>query len=160
MVIVMNDGDKPHGDDLDRPFSSYPGRRLSVDGDVSFLDQFDSKLKSHKVTPAVRVPPSARVLTHRYRLGDARLLAFERNIEWKMSEDLKQAGGNTELEKPVTFTAEWDAPQEVVELSSGKRLGKTNKIEVRLDPWKPALYALLPKAVDGDVTAALLKRKR
>lgn len=106
----------------------------------------------------VRVPPSARVLTHRYKLGDARLLAFERNIEWKMSEDLKQAGGNAELEKPVTFTAEWDEAAEVVDLLSGKRLGKTNKIEVQLDPWRPSLYALLPKAVEGDVVAALLRQ--
>lgn len=108
--------------------------------------------------PVVRVDPKARVLTHRYKLGTARLLAFERNIEWRMSEDLKQAGGNAELEKPVTFTAEWDEAAEVVELLSGKRLGKTNKIEVQLDPWRPSLYALLPKAVGGDVVAELLKQ--
>ncbi len=95
--------------------------------------------------------------THRYKLGRARLLAFERNIEWRMSEDLKQAGGNAELEKPVTFTAEWDEAAEVVDLRTGKRLGRTNKIEVSLDPWHPSLYALLLEPVEGDVVEALLK---
>lgn len=122
-----------------------------------YATQADKRLNRMVPIP-VRVPPSARVLTHRYKLGDARLLAFERNIEWKMSEDLKQAGGNAELEKPVTFTAEWDEAAEVVDLLSGKRLGKTNKIEVQLDPWRPSLYALLPKAVEGDVVAALLRQ--
>lgn len=113
-----------------------------------------------KVLPAIRVPPSARVLTHRYKLGTSRLLAFERNIEWKMSEELKQAGGNAELEKPVTFTAEWDEAAEVVDLWTGKRLGKTNKIEVNLDPWRPSLYALLSAPLDGDVIAQLLEFAR
>ena len=95
-------------------------------------------------------------MTHRYKLGTSRLLAFERNIEWRMSEDLKQAGGNAELEKPVTFTAAWDEAAEVVDLWTGKRLGRTNKIEVNLDPWRPSLYALMPAPVEGDVVAELL----
>ena len=137
----------------------YPSMRLQADRTTAdaWANHLSSHLASAQLRPAVRVPPSARVLTHRYKLGDARLLAFERNIEWKMSEDLKQAGGNAELEKPVTFTAEWHEPKEVVELSSGKRLGKRNKIKVQLGPWKPSLYALLPKAVEGDVVAELLR---
>ncbi len=123
----------------------------------SWVDKIAREFARAQIRPAVRVDPTARVLIHRYKFGTSRLLAFERNIEWKMSEDLKQAGGNAELEKPVTFTAEWDEPTEVVDLWTGKRLGKTNKIEVNLDPWRPSLYALLPAQMEGDVVSGLLK---
>lgn len=157
MVIVMNESDKPSGDDLKQPFSSYSSQRLTADGGADFLADLVAKLQRQAIEPPIHVPPSARVLVHRYKIGPHRLLAFERNIEWKMSENLKQAGGNAELEKPVTFTAEWDEPAEVVDLWSGKRLGSTNQIEVNLDPWKPSLYALLDAPMVGDVVTELLK---
>ena len=139
--------------------SCYAAARLGAPNDTKVAER--AKRVFETVLPqSVRTPVSARVLTHRYKLGTTRLLAFERNIEWKMSEDLKQAGGNAELEKPVTFTAEWDEAAEVVDLWTGKRLGRTNKIEVNLDPWRPSLYALLPAPVEGDVVAELLKSPR
>jgi hypothetical protein len=132
-------------------------RRLQPGGGVSPLPgEIARQLARAQIRPAVRVDPAARVLTHRYRLGAARLLAFERNLEWQMSEELKQAGGNAELEQPITFAAAWDEPAEVVELPSGRRLGRTNRIDVRLDPWRPSLYALLPAPVEGEVVAELL----
>lgn len=137
--------------------ADYPVRRLLFGGGVSPLPgEIARHLARVQIRPAVRVDPAARVLTHRYRLGAARLLAFERNLEWQMSEELKQAGGNAALEQPLTFTAAWEDPAEVVELPSGRRLGRTNRIEVRLDPWRPSLYALLPAPVEGEVVAELL----
>ena len=115
-------------------------------------------LRRAGITPPIRVPAEARVRVHRFTLGKARLLAFERNIDYKMSEDLKQAGGNAELQKPVTFTAAWDGDREVVDLRTGKSLGKGHEIEVHLDPWQPSLYALLPQPPQGDVVEALLKQ--
>jgi hypothetical protein len=99
------------------------------------------------------------VRTHRFTLGKARLLAFERNIDYKMSEELAQAGGNEQLEKPVTFTASWNGDNEVYDLRTGKHLGRSSQIEVNLDPWQPSLYALLPAKVYGDVVKALLNHK-
>lgn len=93
-------------------------------------------------------------------LGKARLLAFERNIDYKMSEDLAQAGGNEHLEKPVTFTATWNGDKNVVDLRTGKSLGKTSSIEVNLDPWQPSLYALTDEPVDGDVVQVLLDQAK
>lgn len=113
-------------------------------------------LRRWSINPAIRVPPEARVRTHRYQLGQARLLAFERNIDYKMSEDLVQAGGNAELEKPITFTASWNGDKEVIDLRTGKHLGRCHQIEVALDPWLPALYALLDKVPEGDPVSALL----
>ncbi len=104
----------------------------------------------------VIVPPELCIRTHRYKLGGtARLLAFERNIVWQMGEDLKQRGGNEALEKPVTFEATLAAPGYVYELRTGRALGKVDKFTVALDPWQPALYAVTPEPVEGDVVAKL-----
>lgn len=108
------------------------------------------------VKPPVIVPPAARVQTHRFRLGPARLIAFERNLSYTMGEDLKQAGGNQALEKPVRFEAKLTAPAHVHDLRGGRYLGRTAAITVDLDPWQPALFALTDdKLPAGDVIAAL-----
>jgi hypothetical protein len=111
--------------------------------------------------PPVRVPTELRVFTHRYRLGNARLLAFERNIDYKMSEDLKQAGGNEPLEKPVTVSADLKSPAHVYDLRSGAYLGEVRELRFTLDPWKPSLFALLSEKLAGnDVVAELSARLR
>ena len=108
--------------------------------------------------PEVRVPHEACVRGSRFKIGGARLLAFERNIVWQMSEDLKQVGGNESLEKPVTFDAKLAAPAHIYDLRSGKYLGLLESIPVNLDPWQPSLYALTTvKLPDGDVIAGLEK---
>jgi hypothetical protein len=159
--VILFDGSSAINTFLLKQFGAsmehYLPMRLQATFDVSFLEYLIGKLEDFGVYREIRTPPSARVLTHRYKLGAHRLLAFERNIEWRMSEDLAQAGGNQELEKPVTFTAEWDEPAEVVDLWTGQRLGKTNKIKVNLDPWKPAPYALLNTQIEGDVIDGLLR---
>ena len=62
-----------------------------------------------------------------------------------MSEELKQAGGNQHLEKPIAFTAELARPAHVYDLRRSVYLGKLREIPVTLDPWQPALFALLPE---------------
>ena len=136
----------------------YAIRRLKADSKDEEARSMAETFQRAGITPPIRVPAEARVRVHRYTLGKARLLAFERNIDYKMSEDLRQAGGNAALEKPVTFTATWDGDSEVVDLRSGKSLGRNHEIEVSLDPWQPSLYALLPEAVKGDVVEELLKQ--
>lgn len=103
-------------------------------------------------------PANACIRTHRYRLGKSRLLAFERNINYHMSEDLKQAGGNEALEKPMSFEAALMAGKaHVYDLRSKKYLGEVDRIPVDLDPWQPSLFALLPEKIgEGeDVIEAL-----
>jgi hypothetical protein len=91
-------------------------------------------------------PPGHCIRTHRYSLGrDIRLLAFERGVDYHMSEDLKQAGGNEPLEKPVTFTAKLANPLHVYDLRSGAYVGRQTELVVDLDPWKPSLFALVPE---------------
>jgi hypothetical protein len=100
------------------------------------------------ILTGVRVPPELAIRTHRFRLGSCRLLAFERNIVWQMGEDLKQHGGNTALERPVTFEARLSAPAHVYELRSGKYVGHVDVVPIELDPWRPSLFALLERKLE------------
>lgn len=107
------------------------------------------------LTPEVRVPPAARVRVHRFKLGAARLLAFERNLSWQITEDLQQAGGNTALETPVRLAAKLPRATHAYDLWTEKYLGETDTLDFPLDPWRPALFALLDeRAPEG----ALLQR--
>jgi hypothetical protein len=92
--------------------------------------------------PEVTLPIQTRARVHRYQLGAHRLLAFERNIDYQMSEDLKQAGGNEALEKPVEVKATLASPGHVYDLRTGKYLGQTDTLQFHLDPWQPSLFAV------------------
>jgi Beta-galactosidase len=106
---------------------------------------------------SVDVPFELAVRTHRYRLGPARVFAFERNVVWQMGEDLKQHGGNAALEKPVSFEAKLSTPAHVYDLRSGKYVGHVDAIPVDLDPWRTSLFALLERKLEEgqDVVTAL-----
>ena len=138
--------------------SGYPVKRLKAEPDVTELEAVRRLLEERGLRPPVKVPAEARVRVHRFKSGDkARLLAFERNVEYKMREELAQVGGNEQLEKPVSFTAKIQQPGHVVNLRTGEKLGKVTEFEVRLDPWQPALFAVLTEEPSGDVVTELLK---
>lgn len=111
------------------------------------------------VTPPVTVPLEARVRVHRYRLGNARLVAMERGIDYHMSEDLRQAGGNEALEQPAPLTATLAEAAHVYDLRAQRYLGLTRTLTFQLDPWRPALFALLPAPVPEErIIRTLLDR--
>src|SRR5439155_5541852 len=95
-----------------------------------------------KLRPPISVSATLCVRIHRFRLGQHRLVAFERNVDYHMSEDLKQAGGNERLEKPSEVEATLETAAHVYDLRSGKYLGRMEKIRFTLDPWQPSLFAL------------------
>jgi Beta-galactosidase len=163
-----------HDNPLDRFASAPPGNGVTVvaasagepaawlAGNIADYaqDRLASKTPSawpdwiarHLAAPPteVTVPGDAHVEIHRFHLPGARLLAFERNIEYQMSEDLKQAGGNETLEKPVDLDAQLQQPAHVYDLRTEKYLGRTNRIHFTLDPWQPSLFALTAeKLPDG-----------
>jgi hypothetical protein len=161
------------GDRTKPPLASrYPKHVRSIRDQVPLTVRLRPTSETAKVWPPAENielpgdPPSAThdlglaVRTHRYKLGAARLLAFERNIVWQMGEDLKQRGGNEALEKPVTFEATLAAPGYVYELRTGRALGRVEKFQVVLDPWQPALYAVTPEPIEGDVVAKLSAHPR
>lgn len=106
----------------------------------------------------VTLPVEARTRIHRYQLGRARLIAFERNVSYQMSEDLKQAGGNETLEKPIDLEAKLAQPSHVYDLRTQTYLGRTDKISFHLDPWQPSLFALLPEKIPGDQVISVLEK--
>jgi hypothetical protein len=139
--------------------SSYAKARLSAVSRQHFPGNERLADDLRFLKPQVVTSRDLCIRTHRYRLGNARLLAFERGVDYHMSEDLKQAGGNESLEKAVSFSAKLVGTAHVYDLRSGAYLGQRNDIPVDLDPWKPSLFALLPeKLPEGrGVAVSLLK---
>lgn len=106
--------------------------------------------------PEVSMPIEARSRLHRFAIASGRLLAVERNIEYQMSEDLKQAGGNQALEEPIQTEAVLRQPGHVYDLRTETYLGFTNRIAFKLDPWRPSLFAILrEKAAAGKLLERL-----
>ena len=95
----------------------------------------------------------ARTRIHRFTLGPAQLLAFERNIPYHMSEDLKQKGDNAALETPLELQATLPAPAYIYDLRTGKPVGggaKSAAFRFPLDPFQPALFATTPEPIPTD----------
>ena len=110
--------------------------------------------------PEIAVPSTASVRTHRFRVSRGQLLAFEREIDYRMSEELKQAGGNEALEKPVEIEATLPQPMHVYDLRTQRYLGHTDRLRFTLDPWQPSLFAVLPDKKDATaIVDALLQEQ-
>jgi hypothetical protein len=124
-------------------------------GDVQWASWVSQQLGGVKAP--VSVPATACARVHRYRSGNSRFLAFERNINYQMSEELKQAGGNEALEHAQHVEAKLPQRSHVYDLRTGEYLGQVDKISFELDPWKPSLFALTDKAVEGGIVEALGK---
>ena len=144
--VVNADGASPL-DSRDGDIAIYASGRLAKQPDFAWA-KWISVVNNmrHEVT----VPLESRTRIHRYKLGAARLVAFERNVDYHMGEDLKQAGGNETLEIPVDLEAKLDKPAHVYDLRTQKYLGLTDKITFTLDPWRPSLYALLPDQIPAE----------
>jgi len=139
--------------------ASYAKNRLAGEPDLAWAKWIGDNLPP--VAGAVTLPAQARTRVHRYQAGSAQLLAFERNIDYQMSEDLKQAGGNQALEQPIQLEAKLAAPMHVYDLRGVKYLGETNRIVFQLDAWRPSLFALLrEKLPEDDLVKRLLSQEQ
>jgi hypothetical protein len=131
--------------------------RLKADFDASSIDSLRTLLADRGMRAPVSVPAESRVRVHRFKVRDtSRLIAFERNVEYKIREELAQVGGNEQLEKPVVFKAKLQQPGHVVNLRTGEHLGEVSEFSVSLDPWQPALFAVMSGKPTGDAVEALL----
>jgi hypothetical protein len=134
--------------------SRYPMERLQHAKDSGWVEWAAGETQS--IPREVTVSPAAHIGIHRYRLGRVRLLAFERNIDYHMSEDLKQAGGNESLETPVEVEAALAHPAHVYNLRTQEYLGRIGNIQFTLDPWQPSLFAVTEeKLPTGAVISSL-----
>ncbi|MGA2865866.1 MAG: beta-galactosidase [Verrucomicrobiota bacterium] len=144
----------PAPGDLDR----YAAERLKANPATAGLDWISSQLKP--LPPEIRLPGTARTRIHRFRVPGARLVAFERNIDYQMSEELKQAGGNEALEKPLELEAALPQPAHVYDLRAQKYLGHTDRLRFQLDPWQPGLFALTEAQLPAESVVETLSEKQ
>jgi hypothetical protein len=131
----------------------YLSDRLKKATASTWLDWVGGALR--QVPLEIAVPPSACVRIYRFPTKLGRLVAFERNIDYQMSEDLKQAGGNGALEVPVQVEAVLH-PTHAYDLRTEKYLGRTDRLRFTLDPWQPSLFALLREKLHGNSVLAEL----
>ena len=153
-MAILGNG-KPSEAHLD--FTSY-GRARRVGQDAS---HFQSWLRQElaPMPPPITTSRSDCVRVHRLNIPRGKLIAFERNVDYQMSEDLKQAGGNEPLEKPIEVEAALQGRAHVYDLRSQRYLGELDKLHFTLDPWQPSLFALTEtKLPDGDIMKLLAER--
>jgi hypothetical protein len=121
----------------------YPKDRLLGKG-AELREIVGDILSRSGVKPAVKVtgdreaPVGCEVITYQ---GDGRrYLAIIRNPEYEVS-SLGEIGftDNSRFEKPERLTVELEDAAEVRELLSGRDFGKTDRVEVTQDPWKPVV---------------------
>jgi hypothetical protein len=131
--------------------SFYPVDRLKKSPPISSMNLVNwlgTKLRSQPTV--VSLPSVARVRVHRFHVPGGRLLAFECNVEYAMSESLQQAGGNETLEKPIQLHIKLPETVHVYDLNTQIYLGRANHIDFTLDPWRPSLFALTTKEIPAD----------
>lgn len=143
---VSSDGRKP-AEPPPGDIAHYATDRLKSGGDATLVwAQSIPSLPPLEVS----VPPERHTRIHRYRLGTNRLIALERNIDYHMSEELKQAGGNEALEKPVDVTVRLAQASHVYDLRTRRYLGRLENVPLVIDPWTPSLLLLAADKADGD----------
>ncbi|HZR17749.1 MAG TPA: beta-galactosidase [Verrucomicrobiae bacterium] len=119
----------------------YLAERLKPASNSAWLGWLKRQLA--EVPSEIIVPTATRARVHRFRIRSGRLVAIERNLEYQMSEELKQAGGNQSLEQPVRTEALLRQAAHVYDLRAQTYLGFTNRVVFALDPWRPSLFAFL-----------------
>ena len=122
--------------------AGYASERLSSSPPSDIPDWLQKQLGS--LRPEIMVSSSARVRVHRFRAGGTELLAFERNVDYQMSEDLKQPGGNEALEKPIVIEATLPRAAYIFDLRAQSYFGHGDRLHFTLDPWKPSLLRPSP----------------
>jgi hypothetical protein len=140
-----------------RAVAEFPFRDGTIGREFSTQTAADVRADFRRDIPlAVEVPIASEVSVQRYRLGNARLIALERNVGYAMGEDLQQRAVAKRLEEPVSFDAHLASKAHVYDLRSGKSFGLTDTVHIALDPWQPTLLALTQEELpEGDVVARL-----
>ncbi len=143
---ALRDGEPPSTAAVDA--ARYPADRLKPQPVGGLGEWLASRLKF--MPTEISLPAAARVRIHRFTVARGQLVAFERNVDYQMSEDLKQAGGNEALEQPIELDARLKRPQHVYDLRRQSYLGRLDRIKFSLDPWQPSLFALTGEKLSPD----------
>ena len=133
--------------------AAYESLRVKENPDLSWSLWIKEMIESAGINPmaltGLSLPVEKRIMTHRFKNKAADIYAFEININYHMSEDLKQAGGNEALEKPVTAEVRLPRERHVYDLSAKSYLGKTKAFTITVNPWRPSFIALTDEKTDA-----------
>lgn len=116
---LFGDGHRPGA--CTNSTAQYAVARLKDTGGREWSAWLARQIRS--MQPPVSVSPEARARIRRFKLGRNRLLGIERNINYQMSEQLKQAGGNEALEKRSKPSRRWGQPMHIYNLWTEDYLG-------------------------------------
>lgn len=141
---------------VDVESENYLAERLTPNTPSKWLNWLKSQ--TSEIEPEIAVNPEAHVRAHRFRIRAGRLFALERNINYQMSEELKQLGGNQALEQPLTTEAVLREKAHVYDLRTETYVGFTNRISFTLDPWRPSLFAALREKIPAKRIVEQLSR--
>ena len=134
----------------------YAVERLKAESDPGVSDWLGRQLKP--LPRGVSVPASAHVRVHRFTVTRGQVVAFERNISYQMSEDLKQAGGNEALEKPVELEITLAEPCRVYTYGRNSIWATQTACASLSIPWQPSVFALTrDKLAPEGIVASLLE---
>lgn len=153
--VALNRGGPPRA--LRADLGEYARQRLVSTKSPEIENWMAGQLKPW--APDISVPAEARVRIHRFEVRGARLVAFERNIDYQMSQDLKQAGGNELLEHPITVEARLAKAAHIYDLRTERYLGFLDHVRLTVDPWQPTLLALSEKKLPPVNLVTLLMPK-
>jgi hypothetical protein len=84
---------------------------------------------------------------HRFKVSSARIVAFEKNIDFNTTEDL-----TTNIQpndQPSRFSAKFDSNYFIYDAWSEKFLGNTNCVDVNLENERPAIFILTTNQFTG-----------
>ncbi len=141
---------------LQGDIAKYSGSRLKNPPSLEQVQWVKKILEQSNIKNDVSYPLDTRAHIFKFKLGDARLIAFERGIDYQMSEELKQAGGNESLEISQEITAQLSYTGHIYDLRNQKYIGYGNKIAFTLDPWKPSLFVILNKKITPETLITYL----
>ncbi len=89
--------------------------------------------------------PASGVETHSFRNGGVRIVGLLTNPQLRVNElGPPEFKSNERFEKPRALKLVLPAPVHAYDLRRGRLLGWKREIEVALDPYEPALFALSP----------------
>jgi len=117
-----------------------------------------AKLQSQR--PMISLPAEAKMRSYEFLVPGGNLLAYERNIEYAMSESLQQAGGNEALEKPVEVQVSLPVPEPIYDLNTQTYLGRIQNLKFTVDPWHPSLFAITEKEIPADTVISILTEQK
>jgi len=153
-VIVRNVG-KGRTVYLNLHLTDYHRWRLRPPEGAGSLALFSALTTMAGIVPEYRVArpdgtdlPAVEI--HAFVNGPARILGIQRNPQLRVGElGPPRYRSNRALQQEERVQVDLGARYAVYDIRAGRSLGRRRILDLTLDPWRPSLLALFPRAVRG-----------